>query len=449
MANTTVNKVILGDETLLDLTGDTATAADVAEGKTFHLASGAAAVGTASGGITPTGTISITENGAYDVTQYASADVNVPSGGDDPYPVRNDGKTHLWVMVDDMVRPDVTVRVRNGVKAGGMKIVWGDGSWTICDVATSTNYVHMYEACGVYEIIIEQNKGGTHFANYSTGYTSSYGIMGSVNDENAYNRGRLLAVEFGNPDSTTNSNSKVIGNYALNACMNVRKVTISEGFTRYNPLALIGCSNLREIYFPSTISDFRNAGTVGNYYPRLEKVELAQGITNDNNLTGVFLNCSNLRSIVVPDSFTTTFSNGCFFGCSSLDTLMIPSSSTVYEVAFANIADTSDRTSLTSMRKFDVPSLTAIPPELFNGATQLQSITIPAAVTEIGANAFANCYSLASITFLPTTPPTVDDANAWTNIPTDCVIHVPTGSLSAYTSASNYPSSSTYTYVEE
>lgn len=48
MANTTVNKVILGNETLLDLTADTATAADVVEGKTFHLASGAAAVGTAS-----------------------------------------------------------------------------------------------------------------------------------------------------------------------------------------------------------------------------------------------------------------------------------------------------------------------------------------------------------------------------------------------------------------
>lgn len=45
-----VNKVVLGTETLLDLTGDTATAEDVAEGKTFHLASGVQTVGTASGG---------------------------------------------------------------------------------------------------------------------------------------------------------------------------------------------------------------------------------------------------------------------------------------------------------------------------------------------------------------------------------------------------------------
>ncbi len=50
MPNQYVNKVVLGSDTLLDLTADTATAADVAEGKTFHLASGAQAVGTASGG---------------------------------------------------------------------------------------------------------------------------------------------------------------------------------------------------------------------------------------------------------------------------------------------------------------------------------------------------------------------------------------------------------------
>lgn len=48
-----VNKVVYNDggteRTLVDLTGDTATAPDVASGKTFHLASGALATGTAQG----------------------------------------------------------------------------------------------------------------------------------------------------------------------------------------------------------------------------------------------------------------------------------------------------------------------------------------------------------------------------------------------------------------
>lgn len=47
MANETVNKVTLGSETLVDLTDTTATAEDVAAGKTLHLASGAQATGTA------------------------------------------------------------------------------------------------------------------------------------------------------------------------------------------------------------------------------------------------------------------------------------------------------------------------------------------------------------------------------------------------------------------
>lgn len=45
-----VNKVMLNESTLIDLTADTATVEDVAEGKTFHLASGEQAVGTGTGG---------------------------------------------------------------------------------------------------------------------------------------------------------------------------------------------------------------------------------------------------------------------------------------------------------------------------------------------------------------------------------------------------------------
>ena len=46
MANTYKNKIIYGSEVLIDLTQDDLTAADVAEGKKFHLPSGAPAVGT-------------------------------------------------------------------------------------------------------------------------------------------------------------------------------------------------------------------------------------------------------------------------------------------------------------------------------------------------------------------------------------------------------------------
>lgn len=59
--NQYVNKVEYGGNTLIDLTADTATAADVILGKTFHLASGQPAVGTGSGGHS-------TITGTYDST---------------------------------------------------------------------------------------------------------------------------------------------------------------------------------------------------------------------------------------------------------------------------------------------------------------------------------------------------------------------------------------------
>lgn len=46
MPNANINKVIYGGNTLIDLTGDTVTAADVQYGVTFHLPSGATASGT-------------------------------------------------------------------------------------------------------------------------------------------------------------------------------------------------------------------------------------------------------------------------------------------------------------------------------------------------------------------------------------------------------------------
>ncbi len=46
MANQYINKVVLGTETLIDLTADTVAASDVASGKTFHDRSGATVTGT-------------------------------------------------------------------------------------------------------------------------------------------------------------------------------------------------------------------------------------------------------------------------------------------------------------------------------------------------------------------------------------------------------------------
>lgn len=88
--NPTVNKVVYGGNTLIDLTEDTATVSDVAQGKTFHLASGAQATGSATMGASNiiTGTITTpSESGESEITipytgsGYPIAMMFFPTGG--------------------------------------------------------------------------------------------------------------------------------------------------------------------------------------------------------------------------------------------------------------------------------------------------------------------------------------------------------------------------------
>lgn len=66
--------------TAVSLEGDTVTAAHLESGYTAHNSLGQPITGTLQPGVTPTGTISITTNGTHDVTNYASAIVSVQAG---------------------------------------------------------------------------------------------------------------------------------------------------------------------------------------------------------------------------------------------------------------------------------------------------------------------------------------------------------------------------------
>ena len=123
-----------------------------------------------------------------------------------------------------------------------------------------------------------------------------------------------------------------------------------------------------------------------------------------------------LTSIEIPDG-TTSIGNSSFYYCSVLISVTIPNSvETIGDSAFIE-------------------------------CSSLTSVTIGNSVTSIGDYAFDNCSALSVIEFLPTTPPDIQ-SNTFGSVTTNCVIYVPNGTLSAYTSAEYYPDPSTYTYIE-
>ena len=86
--NPYVNKVVSDSQTLIDLTSDTVAPADVRAGVTFHDMSGAACVGTASGGSEPMPLRVYVSDSSDDVAQYTMTPVAIVNVDDELVPSR-------------------------------------------------------------------------------------------------------------------------------------------------------------------------------------------------------------------------------------------------------------------------------------------------------------------------------------------------------------------------
>lgn len=81
--------------------------------------------------------------------------------------------------------------------------------------------------------------------------------------------------------------------------------------------------------------------------------------------------------------------------------------------------------------------ITSIGPYGFYKCSELGSLTVPSTVTSIGNNAFQDCSKLYELIMKPTTPPTLG-SDALKNTSTSLKIYVPSGTLSAYKTATGW-----------
>ena len=186
-----------------DVTDTTAIASDVASGKYFYTADGTKTAGTASGGITPSGTYSITSNGTYDVTQYASADVNVSGGGGgssytllasqdiEITGVTSTAQTFGTITLDERVwESDYIIYVRIRDKAGVQRShCYGYDYW----------FVNNWEAYGRTDAFEAASKMGVA---YYRGYSGSYLRITSAS-------GNISSGIYLSPPTATNHSIKI------------------------------------------------------------------------------------------------------------------------------------------------------------------------------------------------------------------------------------------------
>lgn len=139
MANTYVNKVIYGGNTLIDLTSDTATASDVLSGQYFHLKTGERVQGSCTydadtsdanasasellygqtayvNGVKLTG--SMPNNGGNDVTVTSLAGTTIPAGFYDGSGTATIDSTSATNLIADNIRQSVTILGVTGNMSG-------------------------------------------------------------------------------------------------------------------------------------------------------------------------------------------------------------------------------------------------------------------------------------------------------------------------------------------
>ena len=292
---------------------------------------------------------------------------------------------------------------------GTVTVNWGDGTSTSTLAGTSLTtrqtVQHTYAQPGEYTITLTPATGTT----YALYGTSSYTLLNKNNSSITNNRAYSNCVK-----SIRLGASCSIGQYAFMYCSSLESVSIPSSVTAIGNYAFQYCFSLRYVTIPSGVT------TIGTYAFQfcygLVTLSMPSSVTGIGNYA--FNNCYAIQSIAMPNSITS-LGNYSFNSCFSMAS-----------VAMSN-------------------SITATGTTTFAYCYCLISITIPSTVTSLGNGMLNYCSGLGEIHFKSSSPPTCSNSNVWTGIQSDCKIYVPTGKLSAYTSANNYPSSSTYTYVEE
>ena len=260
-------------------------------------------------------------------------------------------------------------------------------------------------------------------------------IVASLGDH-CFSRSDLTSITI--PSSVTS-----LGNYCFEWCWGLTSITIPSSVTSLGDHCFSG-SSLTSITIPSSVT------SLGNYCfewcSGLKSITIPSSVTSigDNcfyrsDLTSItipssvtslgdycFYECCGLTSITIPSS-VTSLGYGCFEGCSGLTSITIPSS--VTSLSDYCFYECDGLTSIT------IPSsVTSLGASCFSGSG-LTSITIPSSVTSLGGYCFYDCKNLKTVYFKGKYC-----NSSYTNlqIPTTCIIKVPTEYLQDYKDAFGY-----------
>jgi hypothetical protein len=213
-------------------------------------------------------------------------------------------------------------------------------------------------------------------------------------------------------------------------CTNLSSIVIPNSLTIIGTSAFDGCIGLTSITIPSTVTSIEEYAFWGT---GITSINIPSSVRNIGE--GAFGE-TGITSITIP-STTISIDGKLFMACADLEQVIVEESNPVYDSRenCNAIIETSINTLISGCKTSIIPNtVTSIGERAFNDV-YLTSITIPRSVINIQDYAFGNNNSLSSVTVLSLTPPTVGGEYVFEEIDTSIPIHVPMGTISAYTDA--------------
>lgn len=293
---------------------------------------------------------------------------------------------------------------------GSVTINWGDNSQETTASSDGLIYIHhVYEETGRYVISMHIDgyavvQNTPIVTDESIGTNTRKGMVGAC---------IIKKVEFGDGFR--------LGSAGMRYCEQMRELVLCDDcINNSNDGPLLDNRYIKGIVSPKTKTHWVTGdGMSSNYGAKYTATTLGKRITSTGTYSPyvIVLIASNdlfdskdaMRRALIVDGITS-IGNNCFRYCYSLENLSLPS------------------------------TLQTIGNSAFRSCYNFTNITIPESVTSIADMAFYDCQNLKEIHMKPTTPPSLGGTNVFYNTPSDMVIYVPQGSLSAYQQETNWSS---------
>ena len=330
--------------------------------------------------------------------------------------ITDDGDTRLYIRIATEERMNVPLYWSQTV-ANGVSIDWGDGSAIESFSGTGNkNTTHTYAKHGDYVIRLKVTSGTLGLG----GGNISYCIMGLNGNNGRVYCNMLQKVEIGNSVADIR-----IG--AFYNCFSLLSISLPSSVTSIGSRAFYNCYSITFITIPNRVTQISDYVFANSF--SIKSIAIPNGVTSIN--VSAFYICNSLRSVTLPSS-VKTINGQAFYNCYALLSVTIPNSViNINSSAFYNCQ---------SLASVNIPNgVITISAYAFQNCYAITLISMPSGVTSIKASAFNSCFGMAIYDFTNhTSVPTLENVNAFQNIPSDCVIKVPELLLEEWKAATNW-----------